>query len=69
MSDNNKSWSINFDPYFILCVAFTIVAVWFPNYIMWVVWAFVGYVAVDAVITIIALIVAAVMVHKASKWF
>lgn len=69
MSDNNKSWSINFDPCFILCVAFTIAAVWFPNYIMWVVWAFVGYVAVVAVITIIALIVAAVMVHKASKWF
>lgn len=69
MFDNNKSWAINFDPYFILCVAFTIVAVWFPNYIMWVVWAFVAYVAVAAVITIIALIAAAVMFYKASKGF
>lgn len=69
MSDNNKSRTINFGPFFILCVAFTIAAVWFPNYIMWVVWAFVGYVAVVAVITIIAIIVAAVMVYKASKGF
>nr|DAV08350.1 MAG TPA: hypothetical protein [Caudoviricetes sp.] len=69
MSDNNKSRTINSGFPFILCVAFTIVAVWFPNYIMWVVWAFVGYVAVVAVITIIALIVAAVMVYKVSKGF
>lgn len=69
MSDNNKCWVINFDSSFILCVAFTIVAVWFPNYIMWVVWAFVGYVAVVTVITIISLIVVAVMVYKASKGF
>lgn len=69
MSDNNKSRTINFGPFFILCVAFTIVAVWFPNYIMWVVWAFVGYAAVVAVITIIALIGAAVMAYKASKGF
>jgi len=66
MSDNNKSRTINFDPFFIFCVAFTIAAVWFPNYIMW---AFVGYVAVVAVITIIAIIVAAVMDYKASKGF
>jgi hypothetical protein len=69
MSNNNESWSINFDTYFILCIAFTIVGVWFPDYIMWVVWAFVGWVALMVVITIIALIVEAVMVHKATRWF
>lgn len=67
MSDNNKSRAINSNASFILCVAFTIVAVWFPNYIMWVVWAFVGYVAVVAVITIIGLIAVAVMTYKAIK--
>lgn len=70
MSDNNKSRTINFSPFFILCAAFTIVAVWFPNCIMWVVWAFVAYVAVVAVVTIIAfIVVAAVMIYKACKGF
>ena len=69
MSDNNSSITIDFDPYFLFCIAFAIAGVWFPTWFMWVVWAFVGYVSVVAVITIIALIVAAVMVYKASKWF
>lgn len=69
MSDNNKSWSINFDPYFILCIAFTVVGVWFPEHIMWVVWAFVGWAVTMGILTVIALIAAAVMVHKTSKWF
>lgn len=69
MSDNNKSWSINFDPYFILCIAFTIVGVWFPTWFMWVVWAFVGYVAFLAVVSIIAMIYIAVITYKATRWF
>lgn len=69
MSDNNKSWTINFDPYFILCVAFTIVAVWFPNYIMWVVWAFVGWIAVIGILSVIALIAAVLVVRNIGKGF
>lgn len=69
MSDNNKSWSVNFDPYFILCVAFTIVAVWFPNYIMWVVWAFVGWIAVMGILTVVALIAAMVIARNIGRGF
>lgn len=70
MSDNtNKNFDVSSTVYFIFCILFVVTGVWFPAAFMWVVWAFVGYVAVGAVITIIALIVAAVMIHKASKWF
>jgi hypothetical protein len=69
MSDNNKSWSANVDPYFIFCIAFAIVGVWFPDHIMWVVWVFVGYVALMVIVAVIALIVAGVALYKASKWF
>lgn len=46
MFGNNKSRSINFDPYFILCIAFTIAGVCFPSWFMWVVWAFITVVMV-----------------------
>lgn len=70
MSDNtNKNFDVSSTVYFIFCILFVVTRVWFPAAFMWVVWAFVGYVAVVAVITIIALIMAAVMIHKASKWF
>lgn len=69
MSDNNHSFDVSTTIYFIFCILFVVTGVWFPAAFMWVVWAFVGYVAVTAIITVIALIVAAVMVHKASKWF
>lgn len=70
MSDNtNKNFDVSSTVYFIFCILFVVMGVWFPTAFMWVVWAFVGYVALVAVITIIALIAAAVMVHKASKWF
>lgn len=69
MSNNNESGYINFNPYFIFCIAFTIVGVWFPDYFMWVVWAFVAYVAVSAVVSIIAMIYIAVITYKATRWF
>ena len=69
MSDNNRNFDVSSTVYFIFCILFAVTGIWFPAAFMWVVWAFVGYVVVVAVITIIALIVAAVMVHKASKWF
>ena len=70
MSDNtNKNFDVSSTVYFIFCILIVVTGVWFPSAFMWVVWAFVGYVAVDMVFTIIALIVADVMVHKASKWF
>jgi len=71
MSYNNteRSFDVSTTIYLIFCILFVVTGVWFPSAFMWVVWAFVGYVAVVMVITIIALIVAAVMVHKASKWF
>lgn len=70
MSDNtNKNFDVSSTVYFIFCILFVVTGVWFPTAFMWVVWAFVGYVAVAAVITIIALIVAAVMIHKANRWF
>ena len=53
----------------IFCILFIITGVWFPSAFMWVVWAFVGYVALMVIVAVIALIMAAVMVHKASKWF
>lgn len=71
MSYNNteRSFDVSTTIYLIFCILFVVTGVWFPSAFMWVVWAFVGYVAVVMVITIIALIVAAVMVHKANKWF
>lgn len=70
MSDNtDKNFDVSSTVYFIFCILLVVTGVWFPAAFMWVVWAFVGYVAVAVVITIIALIVAAVMVHKANKWF
>lgn len=70
MSDNtNNNFDLSLTVYFIFCILFVVTGVWFPAAFMWVVWAFVGYVAVVMAITIIVLIVAAVMVHKASKWF
>lgn len=69
MSDNNHSFDVSTTIDFIFCILFVVTGVWFPAAFMWVVWAFVGYVAVTAIITVIALIVAAVMVHKESKWF
>lgn len=70
MSYNNteRSFDVSTTIYLIFCILFVVTGVWFPSAFMGVVWAFVGYVAVVMVITIIALIVAAVMVHKASKW-
>lgn len=71
MSDNNteRSFDVSTTIYLIFCILFVVTGVWFPTAFMWVVWAFIGYVAVSVIITVIALIVAAVMVHKASKWF
>lgn len=69
MFNNNESRSINFNPYFIFCIAFAIVGVWFPTWFMWVVWAFVAYVAVIAVVSIIAMIYITIVTYKASKWF
>lgn len=69
MPDNNRNFDVSSTIYFIFCILFAVTGIWFPAAFMWVVWAFVGYVAVAAVITIIALIVAAVTIHKASKWF
>lgn len=54
-NNNNESWSLTV--YFIFCVLFAVVGVWFLSYFMWVVWAFVGYVAVVAVLTIVALVI------------
>lgn len=64
MSDNKRSLNINIDPYFIFCIAFAIVGVWFPSYFMWVVWAFVGYLAVSAALSIIVFIVAILAIRK-----
>lgn len=63
MSDNNRNFDVSSTVYFIFCILFAVTGIWFPAAFMWVVWgAFVGYVA-------LMVIVAAVMVHKASKWF
>lgn len=69
MSDNNKSWSINFDPYFILCIAFTVVGVWFPEHIMWVVWAFVGLAVTIGILTVVAFIAAVLIARNIEKGF
>lgn len=69
MSDNNRNFDVSSTVYFIFCILFAVTGIWFPAAFMWVVWAFVGYVALMVIVEVIALIVAAVMVHKASKWF
>ena len=69
MNTNNTKRNYSGTVRLIFCILFVVTGVWFPSAFMWVVWAFVGYVAVVAVITIIALIVAAVMIHKANRWF
>lgn len=69
MSDNNRNFDVSSTVYFIFCILFAVTGIWFPAAFMWVVWAFVGYVALMVIVSVIALIVAAVMVHKASKWF
>lgn len=69
MSDNNKSWSVNVDPYFIFCIAFAIVGVWFPSYIMWVVYAFVGWVVTMGILTVIALIAAVLIASNVGRGF
>ena len=69
MSDNNRNFDVSSTVYFIFCILFAVTGIWFPAAFMWVVWAFVGYVALMVIVGVIALIVAAVMVHKASKWF
>lgn len=69
MSDNNRNFDVSSTVYFIFCILFAVTGIWFPAVFMWVVWAFVGYVALMVIVTVIALIVAAVMVHKANKWF
>lgn len=66
MSDNNKSWSANVDPYFIFCIAFAIVGVWFPGHIMWV---FVGWVATMGILTVVALIAAMVIARNIGRGF
>lgn len=68
MSDN-KSFDVSSTVYFIFCILFVMTGIWFPAAFMWVVWAFVGYVALMVIVAVIALIVAGVLVHKASKWF
>lgn len=62
MSNNNESGSINFNPYFIFCIAFTIVGVWFPDYFMWVVWAFAAYLALNILLILVLVICIAVVV-------
>lgn len=69
MSDNNRNFDVSSTVYFIFCILFAVTGIWFPAAFMWVVWAFVGYVALMVIVAVIALIVAAVMVHKTSKWF
>lgn len=69
MSDNNRNFDVSSTVYFIFCILFAVTGIWFPAAFMWVVWAFVGYVALTVIVAVIALIVAAVMVHKASKRF
>lgn len=69
MSDNNRNFDVSSTVYFIFCILFAVTGIWFPAAFMWVVWAFVGCVALMVIVAVIALIVAAVMVHKASKWF
>lgn len=69
MSDNNRNFDVSSTVYFIFCILFAVTGIWFPAAFMCVVWAFVGYVALMVIVAVIALIVAAVMVHKASKWF
>lgn len=69
MSDNNLNSDVSSTVEFIFCILFAVTGIWFPAAFMWVVWAFVGYVALMVIVAVIALIVAAVMVHKASKWF
>lgn len=69
MSDNNKSWSANVDPYFIFCIAFAIVGVWFPGHIMWVVWAFVGWVATMCAVAVIAIIAAVLVARNIGRGF
>ena len=70
MSNNtNNSFDVSSTVYFIFCILFAVTGIWFPAAFMWVVWAFVGYVALMVIVAVIALIMAAVMVHKASKWF
>lgn len=69
MSDNNRNFDVSSTVYFIFCILFAVTGIWFPAAFMWVVWAFVGYVALMVIVAVIALIVAPVMVHKASKWF
>lgn len=69
MSDNNRNFDVSSTVYFIFCILFAVTGIWFPAAFMWVVWTFVGYVATMVIVAVIALIVAAVMVHKASKWF
>lgn len=69
MSDNNRNFDVSSTVYFIFCILFAVTGIWFPAAFMWVVWAFVGYVALMVIVAVIALIMAAVMVHKASKWF
>lgn len=69
MSDNNRNFDVSSTVYFIFCILFSVTGIWFPAAFMWVVWAFVGYVALMVIAAVIGLIMAAVMVHKASKWF
>ena len=70
MSNNtNNSFDVSSTVYFIFCILFAVTGIWFPAAFMWVVWAFVGYAALMVIVAVIALIMAAVMVHKASKWF
>lgn len=69
MSDNNRNFDVSSTVYFIFCILFAVTGIWFPAAFMWVVWAFVGYVALMVIVAVIGLIMAAVMVHKASKWF
>lgn len=69
MSDNNHNFDVSSTVYFIFCILFAVTGIWFPAAFMWVVWAFVGYVALMVIVAVIGLIMAAVMVHKASKWF
>lgn len=70
MSDNNnRNFDVSSTVYFIFCILFAVTGIWFPAAFMWVVWAFVGYAALMVIVAVIALIVVAVMVHKASKWF
>ena len=62
---NNKH---RFNPYFIFCVTFSIVGVWFPSYIMLVVWAFVGWSVLMGILYIIGLIMAARILLTMSDW-